>query len=188
MKINCFKDTNNLTNMVVQRLMAVFCIVFISSCEVKDQTNIYKSPKVKYELIENTIKIDKNNSVTNIKDKFQQDLLNNSNVIYIDSKEVHKYIDCGFMNDELYVHYIDRIFGSSLTAELIFNDIKKNDEVTLEILFQYTFKSKETGTTWRFTSKRSKNLLVGNPVYDDNPYRECLSKQKMESELRFVLE
>ena len=59
---------------------------------------------------------------------------------------------------------------------------------TLEILFQYTFKSKETGTTWRFTSKRSKNLLVGNPVYDDNPYRECLSKQKMESELRFVLE
>ena len=60
MKINCFKDTNNLTNMVVQRLMAVFCIIFISSCEVKDQTNIYKTPKVKYELIENTIKIDKN--------------------------------------------------------------------------------------------------------------------------------
>ena len=40
--------------------------MFISSCEVKDQTNIYKSPKVKYELIENTIKIDKNNSISNI--------------------------------------------------------------------------------------------------------------------------
>ena len=48
--------------------------------------------------------------------------------------------------------------------------------------------SEETGTRWRFKTNNPKELLVGNPVYDDNPYRECSSTQKIESNLKNVLE
>ena len=48
---------------------------------------------------------------------------------------------------------------------------------------EYTFISKETGTRWRFKTNKPKELLVGNPVYDDNPYRTCLSKNVLESKI-----
>ena len=77
---------------------------------------------------------------------------------------------------------------SSLTIKIIFLDQKLDDRKALYIDFDYIFKSKETGTTWRFSTKKSKDLLVGNPVYDDNPYRACSSKQKIETKLKNVLE
>ena len=92
------------------------------------------------------------------------------------------------MNEEIYVDYINRIFDSSLSIKIIFSDKKLNDKDVAFVDFNYTFKSKETGTTWRFSTAKSKDLLVGNPVYDDNPYRECSSTQKLESSLRNVLE
>ena len=92
------------------------------------------------------------------------------------------------MNGEIYVDYINRIFDSSLVIKIIFKDQKINNKDAVFVDFDYTFKSKETGTTWRFSTAKSKDLLVGNPVYDDNPYRECSSTQKIESSLKNVLE
>ena len=36
-------------------------------------------------------------------------------------EDIPSYIDCGFMNDEVYVDYIERIFGTKLKADV---DIK----------------------------------------------------------------
>ena len=99
-------------------------------------------------------------------------------------KDIPSYIDCGFMNDEVYVDYIERIFGTKLKADV---DIKLKN-VDKGVLFEkfhikYTFTSKETGTRWRFATNKSKDLLVGNPVYDANPYRKCLSKNTLENEI-----
>ena len=45
------------------------------------------------------------------------------------------------------------------------------------------FYSKETGTRWKFKTNKPKELLVGNPVYDDNPYRTCISKNILEKKI-----
>ena len=115
-------------------------------------------------------------------------IINDDDIKNIKSTEISNFIDCGYMNEEIYVDYINRIFDSSLSIKIIFSDKKLNDKDVVFVDFNYTFKSKETGTTWRFSTAKSKDLLVGNPVYDDNPYRECSSTQKLESSLRNVLE
>ena len=43
--------------------------------------------------------------------------------------------------------------------------------------------SKETGTRWKFKTNSPKELLVGNPVYDANPYRTCVTKNILEKEI-----
>ena len=43
--------------------------------------------------------------------------------------------------------------------------------------------SKETGTRWKFKTNSPKELLVGNPVYDENPYRTCMTKNILEKEI-----
>ena len=80
-----------------------------------------------------------------------------------------------FKKNNIKAHVVSRGYGG-IYKDVVFVD------------FDYTFKSKETGTTWRFSTGKSKDLLVGNPVYDDNPYRECSSTQKLESILKNVLE
>ena len=47
--------------------------------------------------------------------------------------------------------------------------------------------SNETGTRWRFKTNKLKELLVGNPVYDENPYRTCMSKNVLEKEIIEIL-
>jgi hypothetical protein len=43
--------------------------------------------------------------------------------------------------------------------------------------------SQETGTRWIFKTNKYKELLVGNPVYDANPYRICSSKNILEMKI-----
>ena len=38
----------------------------------------------------------------------------------IEPEEISSFIDCGYMNNEIYVDYINRIFNSSLTIKIIF--------------------------------------------------------------------
>lgn len=163
--------------------------MFLASCEVSQSNNIYIPPNTKTKPIENFVYYSDENSLKSIKNKIKKILIINQNdSISIKPQEISSFIDCGYMNDEIYVDYINRIFNSSLTIQIIFKVRKLDNKNILYIDFDYIFKSKETGTTWRFSTKKSKNLLVGNPVYDNNPYRECLSKQKMESSLKNVLE
>jgi hypothetical protein len=97
---------------------------------------------------------------------------------------ISKYIDCGKMNDEIYVDYINRIFDSSLNIQtLIKLDPIGNKSTRVEISANYVFTSIETGTSWRFNTNNPKLILVGNPAYGAEPYRKCLSKNLIESKL-----
>ena len=168
--------------------------MFLYSCEIEESKNIYKPP-----LIEISSKIDKTSNtysievLKSISDELSK-LLNkdidlfSSNIINFEGEIISNYIDCGFMNNEVYVNYIDRIFGSYLEAVITFKIANENNLYIInndEI--KYTFFSKETGTRWRFKSDKPKELLVGNPVYSDNPYRTCLSKNVLEKKIKNIL-
>ena len=170
-------------------LIISLSLVFLISCEVEQSKNIYSPPNIRTKPIENFFYYSDLNSLEIIKNEIKKTLLiGDDNLKIINSGEISSFIDCGYMNEEIYVDYINRIFDSSLSIKIIFSDRKLNDKDVVFVDFDYTFKSKETGTTWRFSTARSKDLLVGNPVYDDNPYRECSSTQKIESSLKNVLE
>ena len=170
-------------------LIISLSLVFLISCEVEQSKNIYLPPKNKTKPIENFFYYSDLNSLEIIKNEIKKILIVDDNGFKnIKSTEISNFIDCGYMNEEIYVDYINRIFDSSLSIKIIFSDEKLNDRNIVFVDFYYTFKSKETGTTWRFSTAKSKDLLVGNPVYDDNPYRECSSTQKLESILKNVLE
>ena len=170
-------------------LIISLSLVFLISCEVSQSKNIYSPPKNKTKPIENFFYYSELDSLEIIKNEIKKILLIDDNGFKnIKSTEISNFIDCGYMNEEIYVDYINRIFDSSLSIKIIFSDEKLNDRNIVFVDFNYIFKSKETGTTWRFSTNKSKDLLVGNPVYDDNPYRECSSTQKLESSLRNVLE
>ena len=170
-------------------LIISLSLVFLISCEVSQSKNIYSPPKNKTKPIENFFYYSELDSLEIIKNEIKKILLIDDNGFKnIKSTEISNFIDCGYMNEEIYVDYINRIFDSSLSIKIIFSDEKLNDRNIVFVDFNYIFKSKETGTTWRFSTNKSKDLLVGNPVYDDNPYRECSSTQKLESILKNVLE
>ena len=170
-------------------LIISLSLVFLISCEVEQSKNIYSPPNNRTKPIENFFYYSDPNSLEIIKNEIKKTLLiGNDNLKNINSSEISSFIDCGYMNEEIYVDYINRIFDSSLSIKIAFSDKKLNDRDIVFVDFYYIFKSKETGTTWRFSTAKSKDLLVGNPVYDDNPYRECLSTQKIESSLKNVLE
>ena len=170
-------------------LIISLSLVFLISCEVAQSKNIYSPPKNKTKPIENFFYYSDLDSLEIIKNEIKIILMIDDNGFKnIKSTEISNFIDCGYMNEEIYVDYINRIFDSSLSIKIIFSDEKLNDRNIVFVDFDYTFKSKETGTTWRFSTAKSKDLLVGNPVYNDNPYRECSSTQKLESTLKNVLE
>ena len=170
-------------------LIISLSLVFLISCEVAQSKNIYSPPKNKTKPIENFFYYSELDSLEIIKNEIKKILMIDENGFKnIKSTETSNFIDCGYMNEEIYVDYINRIFDSSLSIKIIFSDEKLNDRNIVFVDFNYIFKSKETGTTWRFSTNKSKDLLVGNPVYDDNPYRECSSTQKIESSLKNVLE
>ena len=170
-------------------LIISLSLVFLISCEVAQSKNIYSPPTNKSKPIENFFYYTDLDSLEIIKNEIKKILMIDENGFKnIKSTEISNFIDCGYMNEEIYVDYINRIFDSSLSIKIIFSDKKPNDRNIVFVDFSYIFKSKETGTTWRFSTNKSKDLLVGNPVYDDNPYRECSSTQKLESSLKNVLE
>ena len=170
-------------------LIISLSLVFLISCEVAQSKNIYSPPTNKSKPIENFFYYTDLDSLEIIKNEIKKILMIDENGFKnIKSTEISNFIDCGYMNEEIYVDYINRIFDSSLSIKIIFSDEKLNDRNIVFVDFNYIFKSKETGTTWRFSTNKSKDLLVGNPVYDDNPYRECSSTQKLESSLKNVLE
>ena len=85
------------------------------------------------------------------------------------------------MNKEVYVNYIDRIFESTLDGQIniTLEPIDKNS-TSIETIVMYRFISKETGTRWSFQTNKPKSILVGNPAYGLDPYRECRSKNFLE--------
>ena len=175
-------------------LIFLSAVIFLYSCEMEESKNIYEPPSIEiFSKIDKTTNAYPIEVLKSIRDELSK-LLNkdidlfSSNVINFEGEIISKYIDCGFRNNEVYVNYIDRIYGSYLEAEITFKISKENNFYTInndEI--KYTFFSKETGTRWRFKSNKPKELLVGNPVYSDNPYRTCLSKNVLEKKIKNIL-
>ena len=169
-------------------------IIFLYSCEIEESKNIYKPPLVetysRMDIFENTVT---EKVLINISEELSKifnteiDIFS-ENTIRFEGEEITNYIDCGFMNNEIYVRYIDRIFGSYLEAVIALTITNQDDlyQISNDEI-KYIFYSKETGTRWRFKSNTPKELLVGNPVYSDNPYRICLSKNVLETKIKDIL-
>lgn len=98
-------------------------------------------------------------------------------------KNILDYIDCGMMNEEIYVQYIDRIFESSLNIEASLSLSREKNLTSINVISKYIFKSIETGTTWTFKTNESKLILVGNPAFGADPYRKCIPKHFLESSI-----
>ena len=175
-------------------LVIASVIIFLYSCEIEESKNIYKPPSVetysRMDIVENTF-TDK--SLINISEELSKifnteiDIFSENKILF-EGEEIANYIDCGFMNNEIYVRYIDRIFGSYLEAVIALTITNQDDlyQISNDEI-KYIFYSKETGTRWRFKSNTPKELLVGNPVYSDNPYRICLSKNVLETKIKDIL-
>mgnify|MGYP001210953130 FL=1 len=166
-------------------------LIFLVSCEVQESKNIYTQPN-NTENIQTNLQF-QNYSQQKIK-KIESNIVSffdlerielfNDFILDIKIEDIPKYIDCGQMNDEIYVEYIERIFGSSLKATIKIDLTKDKDLYKLnKMQINYLFMSKETGTRWKFKTNSPKELLVGNPVYDENPYRTCTTKNVLEKEI-----
>ena len=170
-------------------------LFFIISCEVQESSNIYKPPasnekidtrlqlenlsKEKLEIIKTKIMSTFDAVNINLMDDFS---------FFIKIPDISKYIDCGYMNEEIYVEYIEKIFGSSLQATVKIDSTEQGTFINLnKVSIDFIFMSNETGTRWRFKTNKLKELLVGNPVYDENPYRICMSKNVLEKEIIEIL-
>ena len=170
-------------------------LIFIVSCEPQEVSNIYKEPNFSNNFVIPT-NIEPFNDIrifaieSSLEDFFNIENinLNEDFSFYVNTEDIPNYIDCGFMNDEVYVEYIDRVFGSLLEATVEIDVVKKGGFYKInDIMIKYLFMSEETGTRWRFKTNKPKELLVGNPVYDDNPYRICLSKNVLEKKIIKIL-
>lgn len=179
----------------IRRNIFVFAVlIFLNACAIEESKNVYKPPEESRTFVtdnqEKTYTIDDliktNEELSRI---FNANIdLFSSNTVGFKGNLISEYIDCGLMNNEVYVNYIDRIFGSYLEAVIAFKIQEENDFFRIiDNEIRYTFYSKETGTRWRFRTNKPKELLVGNPVYDDNPYRLCLSKNKLEFQIEEIL-
>ena len=170
-------------------------LIFIVSCEPQEASNIYKEPNFSNNFVIPT-NIEPFNDIrifaieSSLEDFFNIENinLNEDFSFYVNTQDIPNYIDCGFMNDEVYVEYIDRVFGSLLEATVEIDVVKKGGFYKInDFMINYLFMSEETGTRWRFKTNKPKELLVGNPVYDDNPYRICLSKNVLEKKIIKIL-
>ena len=170
-------------------------LIFIVSCEPQEVSNIYKEPNFSNNFVIPT-NIEPFNDIrifaieSSLEDFFNIENinLNEDFSFYVNTQDIPNYIDCGFMNDEVYVEYIERVFGSLLEATVEIDVVKKGGFYKInDFMINYLFMSEETGTRWRFKTNKPKELLVGNPVYDDNPYRICLSKNVLEKKIIKIL-
>ena len=166
-------------------------LIFLFSCEVQESKNIYTPPNntenIQINLQLQNYSQEKIKTIeSNIASIFNLENMELSSDFTLDIKiqDIPKYIDCGQMNDEIYVEYIERIFGSSLKATIKIDLTKDGDLYKFnKMLINYLFMSKETGTRWKFKTNSPKELLVGNPVYDEHPYRICMTKNILEKEI-----
>jgi len=177
----------------MQKKYLVICTLLIYSCQEPPQENIY-APPLEKELFDNKLHI--NLEVNDFWSKISKiNLLENSMLsinknkkqatFEINPENIQDYIDCGMMNDELYVNYISRIFDASLGIKTIINARPLNEDSSeIQIISNYQFTSIETGTRWDFKTNEPKLILVGTPAYGAEPYRTCLSKNILESSLK----
>ena len=178
--------------MNIRILSNIFFIptLFLIACQPPAEVNKY-TPPISKDFFQNSQVINKSfddlwdmaGLISN--DSYQlsaEDKVLGEMVFTFSSDDVSKYIDCGMMNDEIYVDYIYRIFESLLDGQINIKFESINPSSTrLSVNILYKFISKETGTRWMFETNKPKSILVGNPAYGADPYRECRSKHYLEA-------
>ena len=163
------------------------------SCQEQPDKNIYTPPSIQHP-IENNFYINREvneltkriENIDNFKIQASSDSLVKFQLINeISSEKISNFIDCGTMNNEVYVNYINRIFDSSLKITTIIT-IQPIDIFSskINLISNYVFTSIETGTKWVFKTNESKMILVGTPAYGAEPYRECASRNFLESQIK----
>ena len=173
------------------KIYLAICTILVFSCQEPPQENKYTPPSetrsfnnklhINLEINEFWSRASKISLLDNQQINF--DKINNKTSFTINPTNIQDYIDCGKMNEELYVNYIERIFESSLTIETTIEVIPFNNSSEIEIISNYQFTSIETGTRWDFATNESKLILVGTPAYGAEPYRRCVSKNVLESNI-----
>ena len=174
------------------KIYLAICTILVFSCQEPLQENKYTPPAekeffnnkfyVNLEVNEFWSRASKINFLDNQQINFDES--NKKASFVINPKNIQDYIDCGKMNEELYVNYIERIFESSLTIQTNIKAVSLNSTSSeIEIISNYQFTSIETGTRWDFATNESKLILVGTPAYGAEPYRRCVSKNVLESNI-----
>ena len=174
------------------KLLISISILMLLSCQEQPDKNVYIPPLIQNP-IENDFHINHGvnelakriEKIDNFKIKESSESLVRFQAINeIASEKISDYIDCGTMNNEVYVNYINRIFDSSLKIKTIV-EIQPIDIFSskISLISSYVFRSIETGTKWAFKTNESKMILVGTPAYGAEPYRECTSRNFLESQI-----
>ena len=97
--------------MKINFIVTTFCMLLLVSCDVAQSKNIYSPPNNKTKPIENFFYYSDLNSLEIMKNEIKKILLiGDDNLKNINPSEISGFIDCGYMNEEIYVDYINRIF------------------------------------------------------------------------------
>ncbi len=172
--------------------LILISMLMLLSCQEQPDKNIYTPPSIQHP-IENNFYINREvneltkriENIDNFKIQASSDSLVKFQLLNeISSEKISNFIDCGTMNNEVYVNYINRIFDSSLKITTIIT-IQPIDIFSskINLISNYVFTSIETGTKWVFKTNESKMILVGTPAYGAEPYRECKSRHFLENEI-----
>ena len=134
-------------------------ILMLLSCQEQPDKNVYTPPLIQNS-IENDFHINHGvNELTKIIENIENFKIQESSeslvrfqaINEVASEKISDYIDCGTMNNEVYVNYINRIFDSSLKIKTIV-EIQPIDLFSskISLISSYVFTSIETGTKWTF--------------------------------------
>ena len=108
-------------------------IIFIYACEREESKNIYKPPLIfasfEKENSENIYTFEDLNKISDeLSELFNKNIdIFSSNIVRFEGQIISNYIDCGFMNNEIYVSYIDRIFDSYLDININFKILEEDN-------------------------------------------------------------
>ena len=118
------------------KIFAVTAIILIiSSYEVQESKNIYQRPDIP-NLFNNQFNFDSYSQER--VDKITKELskllnidvnLNQKTFLNLEGNNISDFIDCGYMNDEIYVHYIERIFGTKLNIIVSFENFFEQEDL-----------------------------------------------------------
>ena len=177
-------------NFFLKRISIIF-IFFLTSCSELEQNQYFPPNAQPHNDFTAIINRDVASIQTEIYELLSQDFAiiditteENTTFGEINPAKASLYIDCGMMNNEIYVDYIDRIFESSLKANLAIQLEEINQSTTNVLLdITYTFISIESGTTWEFSSNNPALIWVATPAEGALPQRECISKHILEESL-----
>ena len=110
------------------------------ACEIEESKNIYKPPPIfasfEKDNSENIYTFEDLNKISDeLSELFNKNIdIFSSNIVRFEGQIISNYIDCGFMNNEIYLNYIDRIFDSYLDININFKILEADHRKIHKVL------------------------------------------------------